>query len=187
MKSWSLIHLALTLCLTTSAPLGLQADEATHKAAVQELLKVTRADQLLTQSLSPIEAKQQELIAKLTEGKDPESAKAITDRVLKACNEVVISKLSWTSMETHYIGIYMQVFTEEEVRGMTAFYQSPLGQKVMDKTPALMAEIMQMTAQKTGDVMPEIEAVSQKAAEEVTKKKAPAPAPALAAAPGTGI
>jgi len=182
MNAWSRIPraalvLTLTLLLAAALPPALRADEASHKAAVQELLKVTRAEQLLTQSLSQIEAMQQEMISKLTHGKDPESSKAVTDRVLKACNEIIISKLSWTSMEAQYIRIYMQVFTEEEVRGMTAFYQSPLGQKVMDKTPALMTEIMQMTTRKMGEVMPEIEAASQKAADEVIKKKAPAPVP----------
>lgn len=153
--------------------LQVSADEATHKAAVQELLKVTKAEQLLIQSLSPIEGIQKQLIVQLTEGKDRDSARAVADQVLKSSNEVVMAKLSWTAMEAEYTRVYMRFFSEEEVRGMVEFYKSPLGQKVLEKTPALMGEIVQMTSNKIDEVVPEIQAAAQKSAEEVLKKKAP--------------
>ena len=39
----------------------------------------------------------------------------------------------------------MEVFTEEEMRELIKFYQSPLGQKVLEKTP----ELLQISMEKT--------------------------------------
>jgi hypothetical protein len=39
----------------------------------------------------------------------------------------------------------MEVFTEEEMRELIKFYQSPLGQKVLEKTP----ELLQLSMEKT--------------------------------------
>lgn len=177
-------RLRLPLILLFLLPLALSAqdpaDETSHRAAVKDLLKATRAEQLLAQSLSEVEALQLDLIGRMTKDKEAEIAKAITDQVLKVSNEIVMAKLSWTSMEAEYTRLYMKAFTEEEVRGMTAFYQSPLGQKVLDKTPALMGEIMHMTATKMGTVLPEIETATQKAVDDLLKKKEPAaPTPSL--------
>jgi hypothetical protein len=41
-------------------------------------------------------------------------------------------------------GIYGQNFTASELRDAAAFYRSPVGQKILDKQPAMMQETMTM-------------------------------------------
>ncbi|MDX6765415.1 MAG: DUF2059 domain-containing protein [Candidatus Methylacidiphilales bacterium] len=149
------------------------ADETSHLAAARELLQVTRAEQLLTQSLGPVEDTQRRLVQKLTTSLDVETAQRVADEILKATNEIVMKDLSWTAMEVPYARAYMNAFSEEDLRVMSQFYKSPLGQKVLDKTPGLMTDIITLTTAKTEQVLPQMRQAAEKAAEQAQKKKSP--------------
>ena len=46
--------------------------------------------------------------------------------------------LAWDNIRDPMMKIYMEEFTEEELREITRFYQTPVGQKVLEKMPVLM-------------------------------------------------
>jgi len=48
--------------------------------------------------------------------------------------------VSWEALREQYVDIYAGTFTEDELRQMTDFYRSDVGQKLARATPRLMAE-----------------------------------------------
>jgi hypothetical protein len=48
--------------------------------------------------------------------------------------------LSWDMLKDPYAELYANTFTEAELREMTAFYRTPVGQKLARSSPALMRQ-----------------------------------------------
>lgn len=49
-------------------------------------------------------------------------------------------------MLTELIPVYASIYTLDEIRQLSAFYQSPLGQKMLVSTPRLVPEVMQISS-----------------------------------------
>ena len=77
-------------------------------------------------------------------------------------------------MRADYVAIYAETFTEEELRGMVEFYQSPVGRKLIEKTPELMRRSMMITQKQMADMMPKVEAAVREARQAATAAPAPA-------------
>lgn len=46
--------------------------------------------------------------------------------------------MSWASLENDFIKIYVEAYTEEELKEITVFYKTPVGQKTVRLMPELM-------------------------------------------------
>ena len=46
-------------------------------------------------------------------------------------SDVLEKSLSWQVIKDDCVSIYMQTYTETELKGMLTFYKSPIGQSVM--------------------------------------------------------
>lgn len=53
------------------------------------------------------------------------------------------AELGWPALGAEISQIYADVFTQDEIDAMNAFYSSPTGRAVMSKAPALMGAMMQ--------------------------------------------
>jgi len=84
---------------------------------------------------------------------------------------LITQELSWDKLKDDYITIYADTFTDEELKGIIAFYKSPVGQAFIQKQPELMKRSMEVTQKVMIQLMPKIQAIMK---EEV----APAPVPA---------
>ncbi|MNT21075.1 hypothetical protein D3C72_1563990 [compost metagenome] len=52
--------------------------------------------------------------------------------------------------------IYTSNFSESELKELIAFYESPLGRKVLDKMPALTQQSAQLTQSRLEGAVPEV-------------------------------
>ena len=83
-----------------------------------------------------------------TEQDIQENADRLAENLLKqnpqlaAHNTVVktfITKhMNWSTLKEDIINLYVQAFTEKELKQLTTFYRSPVGQKAADKMPQLV-------------------------------------------------
>ena len=87
-------------------------------------------------------------------------------------------QLGWDAVKGEFIQTYADAFTEDELKGLVAFYTSPLGQKLVEKQPAVTEKMGHLTQQKMMAVMP---ALMQKI--KIAAQKAPAAATSPAPAP----
>jgi hypothetical protein len=65
-------------------------------------------------------------------------------------------QMSWSALEPEYTRVYLELFTEPEVRELVAFYQSPLGQKMLAKMPLLMAKSSELATRRIQAAMPQL-------------------------------
>jgi hypothetical protein len=70
-------------------------------------------------------------------------------------------------LQLRLIPLYAKYFTADDVKGLIAFYQSPLGQKSLSVTPALMKDAMTLGQQWAAEAAPRVqEAVKKRLAED---------------------
>ncbi len=124
--------LALALSLVCLAPALAQqtapADEAAAKRQdIRKLLEVTGSAKLGQQVLAQM--------MNTFRSTNPKVPDEFWDQVLKEFDAGTMIDL--------VVPIYEKHLTHDDIRGMLAFYQSPLGQKLIAVTPAITQESMQ--------------------------------------------
>lgn len=65
--------------------------------------------------------------------------------------------MTWERLRGDYARLYARTFTEPELREMTTFYRSPVGQKMARVTPQLMAEAAKLGEQAVQENLPELQ------------------------------
>ena len=63
--------------------------------------------------------------------------------------------MSWDKLKEEFIAIYMDEFSEDEIRELIVFYRTQTGQKVIKKLPLLMSKCAQIGNKRIRDKMPE--------------------------------
>ena len=148
----------LTLALLAT---GFQAtaQQPTKEAKVDQLLSSMNADATINQMFDQIKAMTASQIPPGTTPEQIAKAQEIQTRIF----DLVKSRLSWDKMRPEYVRLYSEVFSDDEISGMLAFYQSPAGRAMLQKMPALMKQIMEMVQSQMADLMPEIQRITRDA------------------------
>lgn len=171
-------YVAVVLIALTLGCSSARADEASKRAKAEQLFALLHMDRMMDQLMAGVKSQIQQIVQTMP-GSDqatPEQKKQITDfqqRVLTVVND----KLGWKALEPDFITLYASTYTEEELDGIIGFYKSPVGQKMLDKTPELMTKSTQITQQKMREVQPQLNQMVQdfmKSMAASTVKPAPA-------------
>ena len=129
--------LLLALCglVASAAPLHAQAAEPSSKEqAIRELMDLTGAAALGAQAMD-----------QMMEGLRPSFVGAYPDvpvEVMSALFNEVQAEIARVDLVSLVVPIYDRHFTEDDVRGLIAFYESPLGRRTIERMPAVMQESM---------------------------------------------
>jgi len=115
-------------CLTT-------ADDKSHLNQVEILFKLTRMEQKIDESV--------ESIAQLQLSQNPELAEKY-DRLMAFLEK----HIGWSAVRADLTNMYMQTFTEEELKTINDFYITPTGQKVITLVPQLVQERNRLSMQR---------------------------------------
>lgn len=127
-------------------------------ADIDRLLKASRAESLLAGVVPQMEAVQQQEFDKHFAGKEmTEEQKAEVARIQAKTREIVRKALSWEEMRPVYLDVYKKTYTREDVRAITKFYESAAGQRMLDKNPALMQNIMSAVQLKMVPMLEELQ------------------------------
>lgn len=118
---------------------------------------------------------------KLPPGTTKEEMAAFQAKVL----DKVFSQIQGSDMENDIAQIYSKVFSPDELNGLADFYDTPTGQALIAKQPAVQQQMMQVMMPRMMALQPQIQQMtSDFKAEQAAKAAAAAPAaPAPAAAP----
>jgi hypothetical protein len=155
-------RLALILCLLVCVPLTASADDVSKRAKVQEMLDLLHIDRTIDQLMNIM---QQEATAATNAQMSNQGAsqdqKARVAAFQKQVFGFIESELSWKSMQTEYVDLYSQTFTEEEIDGMLAFYKSPAGVAIIAKTPELTQKSTTLAQKRMLAVQPQLQKMIQ--------------------------
>jgi len=119
---------ALLLCL----PVLTHADEASHKAAAMKLVTKIQSKEAMLAAFSS-------MIEPVTKRMEAQGIPAVA---IKEVNEAMVD---WFNKEVDFetivpkmADLYKQEFSEEELNSISAFYDTPVGKKMLTKQAALM-------------------------------------------------
>src|SRR5690348_9956715 len=118
-----------------------KAEDARTKLAI-ELMQITHYDrtmQAMQAQLGTMMEKQFDSFAKC------DAALPVIREFSGAIGEKVAAVFGSEEMKVDVASVYAEVFSEDELKEIIGFYQSPLGRKLLDRMPDLMQKSMQIT------------------------------------------
>ena len=133
MKTGHLITLLLSASLVL--PGLATADDNSHLEQVEILFKLTHMEQKINESVASV--------AQLQLRQNP-ALEAKSDRLMAFLNR----HIGWDAMKSDLTQMYMQTFTEEELKVINDFYITTTGQKVITIVPQLVQERNQLAMQR---------------------------------------
>ncbi len=159
----SKLILFATLALLSINVFGQQQS---HTDAAKQLLDLMNADQSIEQAYGQMYSQLSGMAEQLgiTEDQRP-----MFESYLERMVVVMKEELSWERMEPFVIDAYVSVYSEEELKGLSEFYASPIGQKFVAKMPELMQATMEMTQKMMGELIPRITEIQQELMAEARK------------------
>ncbi len=167
--------LFLALALLAAPAVCVRAEDSAAKLALaHEAISAMQADKIFDGMSGQIKQMAMQ-IAPLPEGTSPEAKKQFDDYMTKVMD---LTMGEMKGMIAKMDSVYAEVFTEAELKAITAFYKSPEGQSMIAKQPQVMAHLMPMVQNMQQTLVPKLEALAE---EFKNKLPAPAAAPAQAA------
>jgi hypothetical protein len=136
------VLLAASLMLT-----GLSAaDDNSHRQQVEILFKLTRMEQKINESV--------ESVAQLQLRQNPALA-AKSDQLMAFLER----HIGWNAVKADLYAMYMQTFTEDELKTINDFYITPTGQKVIVIVPQLVQERNRLAMQRLQENVGELQKI----------------------------
>ena len=147
--------LALTL---VSPAVARPADRASHQQAAAELLEVMHVERSVADAIDMVLTAQLQANPQLAQFED----------LLRA----FLSKyMAWDALREDYIQLYVDTFSEAEIRHLLKFYRTPAGQKLIDALPQLMKKCAELGQAKVVEHLDELKAQATERALELEKAK----------------
>lgn len=160
MRITSLIVAVLLTGTTHAAVATVPSD-----ASIERLLTLTRAEALIDQSYAQTQQMaRQAMLGAPGMGTLNEAQRKIVDEVVEQTSALMREAISWAALKADMMLLYREAFTQQEVDGMIAFYETPVGQSTIEKLPLVMQRSMQLTMARMQPVFPRLQAITQEGA-----------------------
>jgi uncharacterized protein len=163
-----------TILITVAFALGSVAakadppDRTKEMELAVELLALMDMDKMFAGIQENMEQMMQAQIAAVS---DCDALRPAIERFSKEMGGEVMGMLKADAFLADIAQIYVDVFPIDELQGMLDFYRSPLGQKMLEKMPELMQRSMEISQNQMAEMIPKVEAASQRFADEVREAK----------------
>jgi hypothetical protein len=166
------ILVCLTADVTSAFAQGtdalVQSQDKPSPESIRNLLELMQSKKILQAMTEQLDSTYDGMLNKQLEGQDltPEQQKDIAVR-RKAAMDMVRELLNWKSMESLYLKVYSDTFTQSEIDGMAAFYASPAGQAVVLKLPLAAKNTMAEMQVRVRQMIPKLQQMAKETAEQI--------------------
>ncbi|MGI8988284.1 MAG: DUF2059 domain-containing protein [Bryobacteraceae bacterium] len=147
-----ILHRALIAFIALVSPAAIahaQDAQAAKLANIEEMLRLTKADQSQRQVWSQIKAM---TAAQMEKAGVPRENQAEQSRTF----DMLADRMSWERIKPAYIKLWDETFTAGEIAGIVDFYKTPAGQAMVEKMPIVTSKMMNLAQQIVQDLLPEI-------------------------------
>ncbi len=101
----------------------------------------------------------------------PAGQSEITEKYTAQILDLVLGVVEWNKVKDKHAALYESVLTNDQIKELTVFYKSEIGQITLSKMPELMQKSMMVGQQEVQTVMPQIQALMGKMGAELKAKK----------------
>ncbi len=115
-----------------------------HRQAAEELLVEMSMERTLEESIETTLSVQLQQAPQLVQFED----------IMRA---FLNKYMSWEYLKEHIVQLYVEEFTEQELREITAFYRTEAGKKLIELTPVLMNKGMAIGQKAVEEHLPELQ------------------------------
>lgn len=158
------MHRVLLISLALLLTAGTPALADTHRDAAIELMRVSGTEQIMSQMQLQIES----MFLNISSDADYTPAQQeIVTRYRGEVSKILKDEMIWDKIESDIVTLYMQSFTEDELKELIAFYQTPLGQKMITRMPGVMLRSAEVSRQQMRHVIPRVKELGQAMSEEL--------------------
>lgn len=179
MKRTSAMLLLLCGCLSA---MPARADDASKRAKVEELFAVLRVNRITEQIASSVRKQMEASLQGIPGMSQPTPAqKKVVDDYEAKIMALVNENMGWKVLEPQMLQLYSDTYSEQEIDGILAFYKSPVGHKMLEKSPELTQKSMAISQEKLMALQPQINAYSQEFSRQFAAAQTPPAQPATGA------
>jgi hypothetical protein len=139
------------------------ADERTKLAL--ELMQLVHFDRTITAVQAQVRTSMEGQLQPLAKC---EAARPVVAEFGAKLADKTVGSLGTEEFKVDVAAIYAEVFNEDELKQIIAFYQSPLGAKLLERMPQLMQKSMQVTQDRVKTMMPEVQELGETYRRKVT-------------------
>lgn len=136
---------------------------AASEDSIRRLLAVSDAQAMVASALQRAES----MLRMPTQGPDgkplPPGAAALFADVRSQLVDLLRQRLRWDRLEAMYVEIYRRTFTQSDVDGIIAFYESPAGVALRAKMPTVQAWLMETMQAEMQAMAPELQRIQRDA------------------------
>lgn len=134
MKNFNILISASSLLLLSIAPLS-QADNKSHVQEVEKLFRLTQMENKIDESVDSV--------MQLQLRQNPQLAQHS-----KEMRAFFTKYIGWDALKSDLAAMYMETFSEDELKAINDFYITPAGQKVINALPRLVQQRNQLAMQR---------------------------------------
>lgn len=155
-----------------------RADDATKRAKVEEILLVTKSDKVFNTMVENGMKQGEQAAMSLFEDsskmtpKDREILTRFEGKMLATFK----AESGWETMKPELVDLYASLYTEAQVDGILAFYKSPAGQAMIEKTPEIIAKSSAIAQGHFQQMQPKLQTLFMEFKTEVEAAHTPAAA-----------
>jgi hypothetical protein len=146
--------------------------DATRRALAEELLNEMHMKETLEKSFAMMKkmmpqmrkSQMASLESNTPPGENKPDVKEMKEKANQFANQFaenmfdqMAQEMAWDNMKDDYITLYAETFTEEELKGLVAFYKTPVGQAFVKKQPEVMKRSMELTQKRMVQWMPKMQ------------------------------
>lgn len=141
--------------------------------SIKQLLKVTDTRKMVDDMMGQMDGMMKDAMQKALQGQAiTEKQQKVIDTMQSKTIAVLKEELNWDSLEPLYMQIYRESFTQEEIDGMLAFYETPAGQALIKKMPIVMQKSTVEMQKRVGGLMQKLQKIQQDAMTELKAQTA---------------
>ena len=136
---------------------GGRAQEVSRRALAEELLNVMNVPASIGKTFAMMKQIIPGQMQAMGATNMPANVSSQRDKMM----DMMAQEFTWDKMKDEYIALYAETFTEEEMKGVIAFYKTPAGQAYLKKQPELMKGTMALSQKLMMKIMPKIQAMTK--------------------------
>jgi hypothetical protein len=126
-KTYAKSACMLLFVLLPASSSGISQNNSAHYRAALELLEIVNTEKTLERSIDIALSAQLNSNPNLGPYED-------------VMRNFLTKYMSWSSLKEKFVELYMNEFTEEELREMISFYRTDTGRKAVEKLPILLSK-----------------------------------------------
>lgn len=164
----------LCLCGLGAAQQTAPSDQAPSKEQVLKFFEIMQLRQQTQAVLANTEAEVKTMTRDMVRQKAPKASPQQIAQV-EAMMESMFKEFPIQGILDDMVPVYQKHLTQADIEGLTTFYTSPLGQKVLREIPAMTNEAMQLSyahiQKNMEEIMKKVDARVQEIVDEQQKEK----------------